>query len=65
MTDPEIRFGIERAAEGARAAGTPFISFITPEEIPETRRNSLSPGPDRTSKFLKIFASFSKNFEVF
>jgi methyltransferase (TIGR00027 family) len=33
MTDPEIRPGIERAAAGARAAGTPFISFFTPEEM--------------------------------
>jgi methyltransferase (TIGR00027 family) len=33
MTDPEIRFAIERAAEGARASGTPFISFFTPKEM--------------------------------
>lgn len=33
LTDPEVRPGIERAAEGARAAGTPFISFFTPTEI--------------------------------
>jgi methyltransferase (TIGR00027 family) len=33
MTDPEIRPGIERAAAGARASGTPFISFFTPEEM--------------------------------
>ena len=31
--DPEVRPGIERAAEGARANGTPFISFFTPEEM--------------------------------
>lgn len=31
--DPEVRPGIERAAEGARASGTPFISFFTPPEI--------------------------------
>lgn len=30
---PEIRPGVERAAEGARASGTPFISFFTPEEL--------------------------------
>jgi methyltransferase (TIGR00027 family) len=30
MADPEMRVGFERAAQGARAAGTPFISFFTP-----------------------------------
>src|SRR4029453_18021182 len=33
LTDPEVRPGIERAAEGARANGTPFISFFTPAEM--------------------------------
>lgn len=33
MTDPEVRPGIERAAEGARANGTPFISFFTPAQM--------------------------------
>lgn len=33
LADPEVRPGIERAAEGARASGTPFISFFTPEEV--------------------------------
>lgn len=33
MLDPEIRFGVERAAEGARASGTPWISFFKPDEI--------------------------------
>lgn len=33
LTDPEVRPGIERAAAGARASGTPFISFFTPDEI--------------------------------
>ena len=32
-TDPEVRPGIERAAAGARASGTPFISFFMPEEM--------------------------------
>lgn len=31
--DPEIRSGVERAAEGARASGTPFISFFTPADM--------------------------------
>ena len=33
LTDPEVRPGVERAAEGARASGTPFISFFTPPEM--------------------------------
>jgi methyltransferase (TIGR00027 family) len=33
LTDPEVRPGLERAAEGARASGTPFISFFTPTEM--------------------------------
>lgn len=33
MTAPEVRPGMERAAEGARAAGTPFISFFMPDEM--------------------------------
>jgi len=33
MAEPELRPGIERAAAGARANGTPFISFFMPDEI--------------------------------
>ena len=33
LSDPEVRPGIERAAEGARANGTPFISFFRPAEM--------------------------------
>jgi len=33
LVDPEVRPGIERAAEGARASGTPFLSFFTPTEM--------------------------------
>jgi methyltransferase (TIGR00027 family) len=33
LVDPEVRPGFERAAEGARASGTPFISFFTPTEM--------------------------------
>ena len=32
LADPEFRTGIERAAAGAKANGTPFISFFTPEQ---------------------------------
>lgn len=31
--DPDVRVGVERAAAGARASGTPFISFFTPEQM--------------------------------
>jgi len=33
MNEPEIRVGVERAAAGARASGTPFISFFMPDDI--------------------------------
>jgi methyltransferase (TIGR00027 family) len=33
LIDPELRPGMERAAAGARASGTPFISFFTPSEM--------------------------------
>jgi methyltransferase (TIGR00027 family) len=33
LVEPEERPGIEGAARGARAAGTPFLSFFSPEEI--------------------------------
>jgi methyltransferase (TIGR00027 family) len=33
LAEPEIRPGIERAMAGARANGTPFISFFTPGEM--------------------------------
>jgi methyltransferase (TIGR00027 family) len=33
MADPDVRPGIERAAAGARANGTPFISFFMPADM--------------------------------
>jgi methyltransferase (TIGR00027 family) len=33
MAEPEARPGFERAASGARASGTPFISFFMPDEM--------------------------------
>jgi len=33
MADPDVRPGIERAAAGARANGTPFVSFFMPTEM--------------------------------
>src|SRR5215471_16055258 len=33
LADPEVRPGLEMAEKGARANGTPFLSFFTPPEI--------------------------------
>ncbi|CAG4906604.1 class I SAM-dependent methyltransferase [Paraburkholderia gardini] len=33
LADPEVRPGLEMAEKGARAGGTPFLSFFTPREI--------------------------------
>lgn len=33
LSDPEVRPSLERAAAGARASGTPFISFFTPAQV--------------------------------
>ena len=33
LADPEVRPGLEMAERGARASGTPFLSFFTPPEI--------------------------------
>jgi methyltransferase (TIGR00027 family) len=33
LADPEVRPGLEMAEKGARASGTPFLSFFTPQEI--------------------------------
>lgn len=33
MLEPDIRFAVERAVEGAKASGTPFISFFTPSDM--------------------------------
>ena len=38
--DPEVRPGLQRAAEGARASGTPFISFFMPPEILSMARDA-------------------------
>ena len=35
LADPEVRPGLEMAEKGARASGTPFVSFFTPAEIRE------------------------------
>src|SRR5438874_7530480 len=33
LADPEVRPGLELAEKGARASGTPFISFFTPPDM--------------------------------
>ena len=33
LADPAIRPGMQRAVDGARASGTPFLSFFTPAEM--------------------------------
>ncbi len=33
MADPEVRPGLQGAERGARASGTPFISFFTPDQM--------------------------------
>jgi methyltransferase (TIGR00027 family) len=38
MAHPMVRAGLERAMEGARAAGTPFVSLFAPAEMLEMAR---------------------------
>jgi methyltransferase (TIGR00027 family) len=33
MAEPEVRPGLEASARGARASGTPFVSFFRPDEM--------------------------------
>jgi methyltransferase (TIGR00027 family) len=40
LLDEEDRAGLEMAARGARASGTPFISFFTPEEMQALAREA-------------------------
>ena len=40
MTEPAIRPGVEAAINGARAAGTPFLSFFTPAEMLDVARGA-------------------------
>lgn len=40
MADPEIRPALEMAEKGARASGTPFISFFMPEVMMGLARNA-------------------------
>jgi methyltransferase (TIGR00027 family) len=49
LTDPEIRPGLERAVAGARANGTPFISFFTPTEMLALARDAGFKGVEHVS----------------
>lgn len=40
LADPEVRPGLERAEKGARASGTPFLSYFTPAEMLALARES-------------------------
>lgn len=40
LSRPQMRAGAQRAAEGARASGTPFVSFFTPDEMLAMARNA-------------------------
>jgi len=40
LADPEVRPGLQRAVECARASGTPFISLFTPAEMLALARNA-------------------------
>lgn len=40
LADPQIRPGLEMAEKGARASGTPFISFFMPAEITALAREA-------------------------
>ena len=40
LADPEVRPGLEMAEKGARASGTPFLSFFTPQEIQALAREA-------------------------
>jgi methyltransferase (TIGR00027 family) len=40
FADPTVRSGLEAATKGARASGTPFISFFTPGEMLQLAREA-------------------------
>lgn len=40
LADPEVRPGLEMAEKGARASGTPFLSFFTPPDIQALAREA-------------------------
>jgi methyltransferase (TIGR00027 family) len=40
LADPEVRPGLQLAAKGAEASGTPFLSFFTPDEMLNAARDA-------------------------
>jgi methyltransferase (TIGR00027 family) len=42
LAEPEVRHGLQMAERGARASGTPFISFFTPVEMLKLAREAGS-----------------------
>lgn len=40
LNEPDIRPGVEQAIQGARAAGTPFLSFFTPADLLDLARRA-------------------------
>jgi methyltransferase (TIGR00027 family) len=40
LGDPALRPGVERARDGARASGTPFVSFFTPAQMLDLAREA-------------------------
>jgi O-methyltransferase involved in polyketide biosynthesis len=40
LAAPDAREGLERAVKGARASGTPFLSFFEPEAIVQLARDA-------------------------
>jgi len=49
LADPEVRPGFEMAIKGARASGTPFISFFPPEELLSLAREAGFRGAEHVS----------------
>lgn len=58
-----IRVGIERAAAGARASDTPFISFFMPDEMLEMAREAgfTSVSGSRRSGLALVWVELSKH----
>jgi methyltransferase (TIGR00027 family) len=49
LADPSVRPGLQRAVDGARASGTPFISFFAPAEMLALARESGFPKVEHVS----------------
>jgi methyltransferase (TIGR00027 family) len=49
LAEPEVRPGLEMSMKGARASGTPFISFFTPTEMLALAREAGFRGVEHVS----------------